>query len=157
MATITQMPCPRCSVPLDERRFGRASVHGCRTCGGVWLDKEQARVVIARVQGALPLVIASEKIARAARSKTSRAKTPRCPLDAEPLNLVETDFVEVDVCPLHGTWFDAGEVGRIANAFTDYKAKASPPAPAEPSGSRDPIDLIGAFILAVFAIDDELD
>jgi hypothetical protein len=38
--------------------------------------------------------------------------------------------VLVDSCPIHGTWFDAGEVHRIANASTMNADKRSAPEPS---------------------------
>ena len=148
------MPCPRCDVPLDERKFGRTTLHACRPCGGVWLDTAQARAVTTRSQGILPLVVASEKVARSASGGAAEPRPLRCPLDAELLRHVHVDGVEVDVCRVHGTWFDAGEVRRIANAHTEQlTASSAPETPKKPSSDSDPIT---AFIDAVSATLDEI-
>lgn len=77
-----------------------------------------------------------------------------------PLAKAEVDGVLVDSCAVHGTWFDAGEVNRIANAFT---TKADKPAAAEPSwdhlrsGSSSSSSTEGSFVDGLFAVLDEID
>jgi Zn-finger nucleic acid-binding protein len=152
------MPCPACGLPLEEQRSLGVVLQGCNACGGVWLDKDQARAVTTHIAGSLRVVLASDKVTRAkAGRQPASARTRRCPVDAEPLTLVETDGVEVDVCQVHGTWFDADEVRRIANANIDSgKASVAAPAP-ESTPTPGPLSWLGAFVGAVFAVDDKID
>lgn len=147
-------PCPRCGIELAERQAARAKLFVCRQCGGAWLPKEIARRVIEHVQGSLPIVIAAEKAVRAASGETPNKRTARCPWDAEPLALATFEGVNVDVCAVHGTWFDAGEVRKIANAQT-VNDSSGPPATA-PKKSTDPFD-VGTFFDSLCAVIDEIE
>lgn len=95
--------------------------------------------MVEHVQGALALIVLSERAANVRRGLVDYSKTVRCPFDAEPLERVSVHDVDVDVCRVHGTWFDAGEVRRIANAYTTPLEERSPDAgpdsrPAESGG-----------------------
>jgi Zn-finger nucleic acid-binding protein len=141
-------PCPRCGTELGERLSGRATLLACRDCGGVWLAPEAARKVVEHVQGALTLIVLSERVAGSARGLVDHAKTILCPFDAEPLARVTVDGVDVDVCRVHGTWFDAGEVHRIANAYTTQLAAESSVSRrgASPAEDADVLAFLGAVL-----------
>lgn len=111
------MTCPRCLRQLEERKVRSASIHGCPSCGGVLLDKTQTATVFKRMPGGLALVSASNKAAQV--SENARPQTDgaaRCPSCAEEMVLCEAEGVRIDQCVVHGTWFDAHELRRIANA-----------------------------------------
>jgi Zn-finger nucleic acid-binding protein len=138
-AVAVDVPCPRCGIGLEDRSAGRAKLSACRQCGGVWLPKGAARILVDHVLGSLPIVIAAEKAARAARGHAPGDRAAKCPWDAEPLRSVEIDGVEIDVCAVHGAWFDAGEVRLIANAH----AETSPSRASGPRTPSEPADVFG--------------
>jgi hypothetical protein len=72
----------------------------------------------------------------------------RCPFDGEPLGRVKVDGVDVDVCKVHGTWFDAGEVRRIANAYTAQLAERLPAVRRDSSAAEggDVLAFLGAVL-----------
>lgn len=147
-------PCPRCGTELGERRSGRAALLACKDCGGVWVAPEPARKVVEHVQGALALIVLSERAGNVRRGLVDHSKTVRCPFDAEPLERVSVHDVDVDVCRVHGTWFDAGEVRRIANAYTtplEQRAPASGPGSRPPEGAG-----VLAFLDVLLDATDEL-
>jgi Zn-finger nucleic acid-binding protein len=154
---MSSMLCPACGGPLEEQKSQGIALHGCAACGGVWLDKDQAEAVTTRI-GALRVVLASDKVTRAAAGHPSpSARTRLCPLDGEPLTVALADEVEVDVCTLHGTWFDAGEVRRIANAdLDDGDGSAANASPSDAAPERDPLSWINAFVSAVFALETDV-
>ncbi len=141
-------PCPRCGTELGERLSGRAKLLACRDCGGVWLDPEPARKLVEHVHGALTLIVLSERVASGSKALVDHAKAICCPFDAEPLARVTVDGVDVDVCRVHGTWFDAGEVRRIANAYTtQLEARHTAPRKASsPAESGDVFEFLGAVL-----------
>jgi Zn-finger nucleic acid-binding protein len=152
------MLCPACGHPLDEQKSHGIALHGCTACGGVWLDTDQARAVTTRI-AALRVVLSSDEVTRSgAGHPPPDARTRRCPLDAEPLTVAFADGVEVDVCPRHGTWFDAGEVRRIANAHLDDGDGPVADRGSGPDGapSRDPLSWIIAFVGALFELETEV-
>jgi Zn-finger nucleic acid-binding protein len=148
-------PCPRCGTALGERLSGRATLLACRDCGGVWLAPESARKVVEHVQGALTLIVLSERVAGSSKTLVDRVKVALCPFDAEPLARVTVDGVEVDVCRVHGTWFDAGEVHRIANAYTAQLALRMPAVrrDSSPAEGADVLAFLGAVLDATTADD----
>jgi Zn-finger nucleic acid-binding protein len=111
------MICPRCILPLEARTFKSATIHGCRSCGGVWLDNAQTDTVFKRMPGAASVVKASEQAARSsAGDAVATDGMARCPSCREEMLLCEAEGVRIDQCEAHGTWFDARELRRIANA-----------------------------------------
>ena len=121
---VAATPCPRCGVELVERISGRAKLLACRDCGGVWIDRADAERILAHEPGALQHILLTRRVAAKARIGYDIETPVRCPFDAEPLVKSEVDGVLVDSCAIHGTWFDAGEVHRIANASTTNPDKA---------------------------------
>jgi Zn-finger nucleic acid-binding protein len=111
----TSLPCPRCDVPLFEGKAAEATLHGCGSCGGVWLDNAASSRVVNAVQPGLTAM--SDRAARAGKIAVDETKPAKCPLDGNALERVDVKGVEVDVCRTHGTWFDAGEVRRVGTAF----------------------------------------
>jgi Zn-finger nucleic acid-binding protein len=154
LARMATTPCPRCQTQLSERTSGRAKLLACGDCGGVWLDPPSAKKVVSHMNGALSQIALSQRIAKSARLVVDEAPAIRCPFDAEPLRRVAVDGVDVDVCTVHGTWFDADEVRRIANAhLAEVEAKRPPPSGVASSQSEDGV---AVFLDAVFEAASEI-
>ena len=90
------------------------SVHGCRGCGGVWVDGSTLAQLIAT---AVPQPQASPKTPRPAVHQRRMASTKvvyrRCAVCSEHMlrrNFARVSGVVVDECRKHGTFFDAGEL-----------------------------------------------
>jgi Zn-finger nucleic acid-binding protein len=111
----TTMPCPRCAVPLFEGKAGAVTLFGCGTCGGVWLDNVTTGLVIERVDVALLRM--TDRATHAAHAHVDLEKPAACPLCGVMMTRVDVKGVVVDACSAHGTWFDAGEVRRVAQAY----------------------------------------
>lgn len=124
----TDAPCPRCSHPLEVSPGEDSRVHECPRCGGIFVPRAALAEILcsAELGGAL-----REGPPRNARRDSSGgwsvdvggAVTPLdvvrylpCPLCHTSMNRVnfgKVSGVIVDVCKLHGTWFDAGELTRV--------------------------------------------
>lgn len=126
----TDRPCPRCSARLFEGRSSQLTLLGCGTCGGVWLSNEQSQSLVERLDRAV--LDLSDRAAVVARGKVlDGAATAYCPYDRLPLARVSVRGVTLDVCEAHGTWFDAGEVRRVASAYHHQRVAFAPaPRPA---------------------------
>lgn len=109
--------------------------------------------MVEHLQGALALIVLSERVASASKALVDHAKPIRCPFDAEPLTRVTVHNVDVDVCRVHGTWFDAGEVRLIANAFTT-PIEGSPAPSRQDSRSTESGDVL-VFLDALLDATDE--
>lgn len=118
---------------MAERAAGGCHLHGCPSCGGVWLSAQDS----ARLAERFPLE--AVQLAEAAAAATARVTTDDgllCPTCRHPLtrnrfrataagftSVAEgdrpraTELVELDVCAQDGTFFDAGELPRAARAI----------------------------------------
>ncbi len=101
--------CPVCDVPLFAARRERFRIDACGRCGGAWAPAadtqrmlDERSVVIVELGR-----LASEK----AEARTQLAPGHAC-LDCDEVLARHTiaGRVVVDVCKMHGTWFDAGEL-----------------------------------------------
>lgn len=128
--------CPRCGGALTLRHGELTDVAACRAGHGVFLSHAalealeraaSAGAEVARIDGAAS--------AATARGPDEVVKTLMCPRCGEPMTRrarpragTSHTNVVVDVCEVHGTWFDAGELRQSVGA--------SRPAPSDaPSGA----------------------
>src|SRR4051812_18003244 len=122
------MNCPRCNVELDSHQATRVLLHGCPTCGGVWLDGEASRRVVEAID---PTVVgaADEESRRARQLQVDVSRAAPCPVCAQPLRRmpIEQAQVDVDACEQHGVWFDRDELQRVIRAVAPPSAPGAPP------------------------------
>ena len=107
--------CPTCAVALFAAPT-RAGVHACGACGGIWVDNETTQLVAA--------VLDPELVELGDRAERNRAGGGPLPMDAPgsracadcraPLVRVNVASTNLDVCSLHGTWFDRAELQRVS-------------------------------------------
>jgi Zn-finger nucleic acid-binding protein len=108
----TDAPCPRCNHPLEASPGGDTHVHECPRCGGMFVARDALAEILcgAEIGGAL-----REGASRLTRSPEREVRYVPCPLCHATMNRVnfgKVSGVIVDVCKVHGTWFDAGELTR---------------------------------------------
>lgn len=163
------MNCPRCFIPLVEGALSSELIaHGCRGCGGVWLVNEASQRVIAGMgQQAFDRLRAHTKAARhGVDTKRAGLLCPECRQMLRRTTVTEARL-ELDVCSSHGTWFDCGEVERVALAFdkelaSDWRNAPKPlPAPANSDGMedldhRDPFVIGFTNVMSAFAEANEI-
>ena len=110
---------------------------GCGVCGGVWLDHATSAWVLER--GCQASVALSQRAAEHAQAPTE--PTPHeltCPQCQQPMETVRIAqaWLDVDRCQQHGTWYDRGELERVARsqaqAADDWR---NAPAPAPGVGA----------------------
>lgn len=94
-----------------------AGVTYCEKCGGVFADVAATQRIVTTMDRTL-LEIGFQ----AGRGKERKRHEPRelsCPecLIAMQMQRIESAACSVDVCPLHGTWFDTGELEDVMRAF----------------------------------------
>lgn len=115
------LECPACPgnamaswrlQPTSRQPLGYA-VHGCRRCGGVWVDRATLEAMIdsAAQQGAgdgrAPTVQRRELSMQA---KFVYRSCSACGATMARRNFARISGVIVDECRIHGTFFDAGEL-----------------------------------------------
>jgi Zn-finger nucleic acid-binding protein len=115
--------CPRCASALRDVRSTESVLHGCMSCGGVWLDP----ATVERLSRARDpdLERAAGRILGLLRPGPGlRDPLICCPVCAAPLRRAEiaNSVSQIDVCDAHGTWFDRGEVVAFAEASAESRA-----------------------------------
>ena len=114
----TDAPCPRCNGKLSA--LGGNGMNECAACGGVFLDHAAlARIVEERgASGPIPATDA-RPFERAhhpvADTNVRYLKCPQCHQTMNRTNFGRKSGVVVDVCKVHGTWFDSGELTQAAH------------------------------------------
>ena len=124
------MQCPRCDTKLVHARTNGIALHGCGGCGGIWLDNESTKTVIAQTNAVV--IALAERAAENAREHVETLSTGLpCPVCANPLRRVRIaqGTVDVDICDTHGTWFDSGELQGVIRHFERERFAQNAPAP----------------------------
>lgn len=123
-----ELGCPACPMrsALTSRRLGRSpvAVLECRTCGGLWVDREVFEVMADRARlgqlpeiGLTPSPGAGEEMASPIASIGEAGPAYRpcvvCGALMNRRNHGGKSRVIVDVCARHGIWFDLHELDRL--------------------------------------------
>lgn len=124
-----ELRCPLCRKRLVTVEAAEVALSGCGGCGGIWVDNDSAHVLLAA-----PQRVFIELAVNAGRNAKVRAASnaPRsCPACTAVLDRVTTHGVELDVCPDHGTWFDAFELRTLVEALFARDKVPSKPLPTK--------------------------
>ena len=118
--------CPRCHVPLLLGTAADMSMHGCPSCGGIWLGSACAK----RFSMALPkeALALAKKHAKSALGRVDTAPNIQCPVcnsDMQRTHIAAAQL-EVDGCGAHGVWYDRNEMQSIARAMAKLNWQPSP-------------------------------
>jgi len=127
----TDAPCPRCDKPLSVFGGGLSeaaldALHECTGCGGVFVSQKTLDAIIARESpgpkapdavggiGAHPHVAPHVPAPPASSVRAADVvryvKCPLCHVMMNRHNFGRHSGVIVDVCKVHGVWFDKGEL-----------------------------------------------
>lgn len=110
--------CPRCTTPLLDVRADALSLDECARCGGVWVDHDTIAALATdpakRGEARAGAGVAPERVSIEPGGQPIRyVRCPVCDNVMNRKNYGEVSGVIVDVCRLHGVWFDAGELTRV--------------------------------------------
>ncbi|NUP04468.1 MAG: zf-TFIIB domain-containing protein [Polyangiaceae bacterium] len=137
-SSVRELRCPDCKKRLVTARIEDVELHGCAGCGGIWVDNVSAKVIIVRPQRTFAEL--AQRAGNNARNPKTRSEssfhslshsTAKRPCPACDALLDPTSFgrLRLDVCPEHGTWFDAFELKVLVETLlAPAQAKAGPPA-----------------------------
>lgn len=103
--------CPRCARPLEGP--GSVDEHAeCARCGGLFVTRATLEAILAAAEigGALP---DEERRPTRPLDEVRYLSCPSCRKTMNRTNFGRVSGVIVDVCKMHGTWFDAGELTRV--------------------------------------------
>lgn len=112
----SQLQCPGCDEVLFRGELGSSVLHQCGKCFGFWVDRATFERVMrdAQQQAVLPeLAQPASTPAAKAIPKIRYVKCPECRTLMNRVNFAEYSGVVVDICRVHGTWFDAHELHHI--------------------------------------------
>lgn len=129
--TPTTRDCPACTGKLFAAP-DRNGVFGCNACGGIWADIETSQLIAAVLDPDL-VDLADRAASHAARTSGGAALPAegerRCPQCHELLARVHTASTNLDVCIMHGTWFDRGELQRVSRKLDADRGRQIPRGP----------------------------
>jgi len=114
LVDASDSPCPRCDKPL--RTTPESGVFECAACGGLFVDHTafaalaHEKEVAAQVYGG---AAAPPSRVSTIEAEVHYVKCPACREVMNRINFGKRSGVIVDVCGLHGTWFDPGELTRV--------------------------------------------
>jgi Zn-finger nucleic acid-binding protein len=114
--------CPRCLVALALVPHRDRWVAACSQCAGVWLDAQEAAVLLA------PFGASSLRPA-APRAGTGPLACPHCKVAMAAL-VTPVGGIEIDRCPAHGVWFDRDELAHVADLVGRMSGRPAAPMPA---------------------------
>lgn len=89
-----------------------ARIHGCRSCGGAWIDRTTLAALLAEASNRAPKHVDPRDVPRRemAPAKVVYRKCPACSQMMNRRNFAWISGIIVDECPSCGTYFDAGEL-----------------------------------------------
>lgn len=135
MNTQAALLCPRCRIDLHVGQAAGAVLHGCGACGGIWADMQTSHRLCEALDGDTRALVDSAE--RHAAHVPDTAQAIACPVCAQALarTRIQNAGVDLDYCAAHGTWFDRGELGKIAQATAIQRAygRGAPAALAGPA------------------------
>jgi Zn-finger nucleic acid-binding protein len=113
--TETTLPCPDCQQPLQAFSAAAGELAACDRCGGQMVAHELLRALLEQRE-ALGRAVPTPAAAPRGNPLADRVRYRACPHCRQMMNRKNfggTSGIVVDVCALHGTFFDAGELPRV--------------------------------------------
>jgi Zn-finger nucleic acid-binding protein len=106
--------CPRCAKPLHEGETHEQTAEICSGCGGIFVKHDALRTMIDAAHDTSTEGENTIAKRRAALERDVRyLECPRCDQRMERMNFGQRSGIVVDVCKMHGTWFDASELDGV--------------------------------------------
>jgi Zn-finger nucleic acid-binding protein len=114
--------CPRCQETLLETP-ARAGVKYCEKCGGVFADLVVSNRILEAMDRQLLAIGFEASYGKRKPKDDGRFITcPECQIDMVKTR-IESAACDIDACPLHGTWFDTGEMVDVMRALERARKK----------------------------------
>lgn len=129
---------------------------GCGQCGGVWLDRlTSERVVKNACQASIALARAAAESARPdVQPAAHHLSCPVCRAQMQTERVAKA-WLDIDVCEAHGTWYDRGELERVARTANLQPGdwRNAPPAAAPPRERESSFDVDTADVATAVAVE----
>lgn len=102
------------AVSAAGYRGSEAQIHGCRGCGGAWVDRRTLDEMITRARASSSIDPSLVQRRTMSMSETVVYRTcPRCGHQMHRRNFARYSGIIVDECRACGTYFDAGELDGV--------------------------------------------
>ena len=116
LADATRRLCPRCRVQMEAAEVGKAKLRECPRCQGIWVDADTLKEICADREDQAAVLGMANPVTPSDSNALEQVRYVPCPVCRKLMNRVQfahCSHVVVDVCSLHGTWFDQDELRRI--------------------------------------------
>lgn len=111
---LPELSCPRCAVGLHSLTLGDIPLRECPKCSGLWVDTHTLDVICHDPARQVTLLgDCSTHEPSPLEKKIRYLPCPACRKLMNRVNFARCSSVVVDVCRVHGTWFDQNELQRI--------------------------------------------
>ncbi|HEX4448777.1 MAG TPA: zf-TFIIB domain-containing protein [Polyangiaceae bacterium] len=143
------MLCPSCCHPLAAAAVGGEVVDQCEGCGGEYCSREALRELLAKHSP--PAGMRGEDYRRPSPflDPVRYRKCPVCDETMQRNNFGQSSGVVVDVCAIHGTWFDRGELATIIEFVATGAMAVAEKLAAERAVARKNLDAFATDLNAV--------
>jgi Zn-finger nucleic acid-binding protein len=105
--------CPSCRVPLSALSEASGALFDCSRCAGQFVEHGRLRHLLERPAELGRAVPSPIKPVNPLAQKVSYRPCPLCATLMHRRNFGGLSGVIVDICTLHGIWFDAGELPSV--------------------------------------------
>jgi Zn-finger nucleic acid-binding protein len=165
---VSELSCPDCKLGLHAFSAGEGHLYACAGCGGQMVGHGLLRALL-ESREVLGSAVPSPHDAPRGNPLAKPVRYRPCPSCKQMMNRKNfggTSGIVIDVCSIHGSFFDAGELPRVlefvrrgglarARAARE-KARAAPPAPSgflDSADARAPLGGIDVVDLFSFVVD----
>ncbi len=105
--------CPRCGSKLDAIHHERGLALDCSDCGGQFAEHSLLKDLLRSRVRVGALMKSRPRKVELSMGPVKYLPCPQCGEFMNRRNFGGTSGVVVDVCHVHGTWFDAGELAAV--------------------------------------------
>lgn len=106
--------CPRCKIKLNSLQIQEISLLECQKCGGFWSDTETFENICAEKESqSHVLFFVQNKQFSKLNVPINYIPCPDCKVLMNRNNFAHSSGIILDICKLHGVWFDAEELPKI--------------------------------------------
>lgn len=115
VSDASQLACPDCKLPLKAFQTGNGSLYACERCGGQFVAHGLLRALLESREtlgSAVPSVVDAPR-SNPLSDPVRYRPCPGCGQMMNRKNFAGTSGIIIDVCSLHGSFFDPGELPRV--------------------------------------------
>jgi Zn-finger nucleic acid-binding protein len=109
----TPLVCPRCRDAMRRVSIGEVPLAECGHCDGVWLDAADFEALCASRDAQSAILHRTPPKSAVDSRRVRYRKCPVCRTLMNRVNFGKASGIILDVCKGHGTYLDAGELGRV--------------------------------------------